>query len=242
VIIIRIAVCEDDSAERVALCSYIESYCERYLYHGEITTFESGEALLEVFAPGAFDLYFIDIYLPGLSGMDTARKIRESDRDCLFIFTTCSENHTMDGFMINASGYVAKPLKREQMDAAMHMCRQTFERSSRVIPVPVAGQVQHIRVVDILYVEVFDKDTVFHMKNGKLTAHLPLDEIESRLGGVPFLRCHRSFIVNMNQVADLRDNDFLMHSGDAVPIRVNGRKKVRIAMANFLAGELPEVM
>ena len=238
----RIAVCEDDPSERAALCSYIESYCDRHRYHGEITTFESGEALLEVFAPGAFDLYFLDIYLPGLSGMEAARKIRKSDRDCLFIFTTNSVNHTMDGFMINASGYVVKPLKREQMDAAMHMCRQTFERSSRTIPVTVAGRDQHIRVADILFVEVFDKDTVFHMKKGKLSTRMPLDEIGSRLGGTPFLRCHRSFIVNMNQVADLRDDGFLMLNGDEVPIRIKGRKEVRIAMANFLAGELPEVI
>lgn len=238
----NIAVCDDNASDSAALKSYIESYCQRHRYHSVITEFERGEALLAMFSPGAFDLIFLDIYLPGISGVDTARKIRETDRDTLLVFVTVSESFTMDGFLVNATGYVVKPLGHDRMDATLHMCRQLFEKNSHTIEITVNGKSMSISVADLLYAEIFDKSTVFHMKNGNITTRLPLDELETRLGGNPFLRCHRSYIVNMNHVADLRNNDFLMCNGDVVPIRVNGRKEVRMEMANFIAGAPAGVM
>ena len=232
----RIAICEDDPSDREKLKSYIDSYCHRHCYHGEVSLFGSGEYLLKAFFPGAFDLLFLDIYLPGISGMKTARQIRESDRDCLLVFITNSENHSMEGFLVQASGYVVKPLKAEQMDSTLHMCRQAFERNSRMITVPLAGEKRSLPLANLLYVEVIDKNSIFHMKNGTLTVRLPLDEIEVKLGGEPFLRCHRSYIVNMNHVAGLSDPDLLLDNGDTVPIRKNGRKEVKMAIAGFIAG------
>lgn len=232
----NIAICEDNVSDSETLTAYIESYCQRHRYHAEITAFESGEELLTAFSPGLFDLIFLDIFLTGISGMDTARKIRETDRDCLLVFVTVSEGYTMDGFLVNAAGYVVKPLGHERMDATLHMCRQQFEKNSRTIEISMYGGSMAVPVADLIYAEVYGKESVFHMKKGDFTARLPLDEIEAKLGGKPFLRCHRSYIVNMNHVADLRDEDFLMRNGDAVPIRKNGRREIRMAMAAFIAG------
>jgi len=79
------------------------------------------------------------------------------------------------------------------------------------------------------------------MTKGIVTSRIPLKELEERLGGSPFLRCHRSFIVNMNHVSDMRANGFLMLCGDIVPIRMNGRKEVKMAMAGLVAGAPMEV-
>jgi len=234
----RIAVCDDNQDDAKMLCQYITDYCNRYRYFGEIVKFGSGEALMASFSPGLFDLIFLDIFMAGMSGVDVAREIRKIDMDCLLIFITSSDLHTMDGFQVQASGYVVKPLQREQMDKAMYMCRKTFERNSRTIAVPVKDREQRISLADLLYVEVFDKNVVFHMKKGTLTARIPLDEIEARLGGEPFLRCHRSYIANMNHVTDLRDESLMMRNGDAVPMRKKGRKDVKMAVADFIAGEV----
>jgi DNA-binding LytR/AlgR family response regulator len=241
VALMKVAVCEDNQTDSDALCRYIKSYFDRNRYNGEISVFENGEALLGAFKPSAFDIYFLDIYLPGITGMDAARAIREADTNCFIIFITSSESHTMDGFMVQASGYVLKPLSAEKMDKAMHMCRQLFEKNSRVVCFPHGGENQSVSVADLLYVEIYRGKAAFHMKRGKLNFYLPLDEIEAKLGGEPFLRCHRSYLINMNHVADLRHNDFIMRNGDVVPIRKNGGREVRVAMANFLAGMRSEV-
>lgn len=232
----KIAICEDRPEDGEALETYIRNYCGKNGYICDISLFASGEALLAAFSPGAYDLIFLDIYLTGITGVDAAKKIRESDRDCLLMFITGSEDHAMDGFLVHASGYVVKPLRQERMDAAMHMCRQAFERNSRTIAIPIADREQAAPVADILYAEVFGKETVIHMKKGVLAARIPLSEIESRLGGAPFLRCHRCYIVNMNHIADLRENDIKLTNGETIPMRKNGRKEIRLAVAGFIAG------
>ena len=231
----NIAVCDDTVSDRDALCACIRDYCEKSCYEGKVSVFDTGEALLDAFSAGRFDLVFLDIYLPALSGIETAKKIREVDRDCMLVFITVSRDHTAEGFDLQASGYVIKPIDRIKMDKALHMCRGSFERNSRTINIPVSGGNLGVSIAGLVYVEIFNKDAVFHMIKGTLTSRIPLDELESLLGGKPFLHCHRSYIINMNYVEDMRDNDFLMRNGDIVPMRRNGRKEVRMAIAGFVA-------
>ena len=232
----NIAVCEDNAAEADTLCALVRDYCIRHSYEGRVEAFTSAEALMRAFCPGSFDLIFLDIFLPGLSGMDAARKIRETDRDCMLVFSTFSEDFAMEGFLVHAAGYILKPLSPGKIDDAMYTCRHLFAQNSRLIEIPGGDGCIRLSVSDLYYAEIYGKEAVFHMKRGRISARLPLDELETRLGGSPFLRCHRSYIVNMNYVDDMRDHDFVMRNGDVVPIRMNGRKQVRMAMARFAAG------
>ena len=231
----NIAVCEDLSADSGKLCNYIRNYCDTHRYDAKISSFETGEALLEASAPGAFDIYFLDIYLPGMSGVDVARKIREADKDCFLVFVTISRDFMPEGFEVLAAGYVEKPIDPERMSRVMHNCRMIFERNSRTIDIPYKGEPLMISVADLVYVEVFNKECIFHMKRGIIKTRLTLDAAAELLGDAPFLRCHRSYIINMNYVEDVLEEDFVMFGGDMVPIRKNGRKEVRMAMAKFIA-------
>jgi len=231
----KIALLEDKPIDLCVLLSYIQAYCRKHCFAADIESFGTGEALLDAFCPGAFDLLFLDIFLSGLSGLETARKIRETDRDCMLVFITESPDFAMDGFLVGAAGYVVKPVSQEKMSNAMHACRFVFERDSRAIELPVGGENIPISVADIFYAEVFDKEVIFHMKRGTFKSRLPFETVEKRLGGVPFLRCNRSYIINMNYVDDMREDDFLMRNGDFVPIRKNSRREIRMAMAAFTA-------
>lgn len=231
----KIAICEDLASDSAILCAYINNYCRQNCYDSQIVTFETGDALLDAFSPGAFDLVFLDMIMPGLSGAVVAQKIRETDRDCSLVFITTSKDYMAEGFSVQAKGYVIKPLEQEKMDDVMHALRHDFEQGSRLIEIPMSGESIMVSIADLFYAEVYDKFAMLHMKRGKLTTRLPLDELEARLGGTPFLRCHRSYIINMNYVDDMRAGDFLMRNGDVVPMRKNGRKGVRMTMAKFTA-------
>lgn len=238
----RIAICDDNAADAQQLSQYLADYLARHCYQGELVTFSSGEAFLAAFEPGVFDLVFLDIYLPGISGVDIAQTIRKTDWDCLIMFLTNSDSHTMDGFLVNASGYVVKPLARERMDRAMHLCRERFARSARTIEIPYGRGTLPVRQNQIRYVEVYKRSTLFHLHGSTVESRITLRDAGTLLGGLPFLQCHRCYIVNMNCIVDLRTEDLLMRGGDTVPIRKNGRREVRLAVAKFLAGEPMEVI
>lgn len=232
----KIAICEDNATDLEVLSGYITKSLSRLGCGGEIVTFESAEELLENFSKGVFNILFLDVYLPGMSGMEAARKIRETDRDCLLVFVTISPDFALEGFAVQASGYVVKPLSQSKLDDALYMCRETLRRNGRVVQVASGreGSVA-IPVMNIRYVEVENKLTRFHTSGGEITAYLTLDEVEAMLGGEPFLRCHRSYLVNMNYVKEMGVQDFRLAGGELVPVRKNGRKEIRLAMSRFLA-------
>ena len=117
----NIAVCEDIASDCDLLCAYIQDYCNKHCYEASISSFETAEALLDAFSESGFDLVFLDIILPGISGVDAAAEIRKTDRDCMLMFITVSRDHAVDGFDLQASGYVVKPYDRAKLYNALHV-------------------------------------------------------------------------------------------------------------------------
>lgn len=232
----RIAICEDSAADQAFLCTYIREYCARNSYRCDIETFDSGEALLAALEEDGFHALLLDIYLPGISGMELARKVRADHNSCAIVFLTVSLDHALEGFGVAAASYVVKPLEPEKLDRALDTCRALFEAHSRVLEVPVAGGVLSLPLSRIRYAEVFGKYTLFHMAGDTVEARISLDRVEEALGGPPFLRCHRSYLVNMNYVDGIGEREFGLRGAGTVPIRKHGGREVRLALARFRAG------
>jgi len=233
----KIAVCEDNAEDRALICNYIQDYMTRHSYCAEVIPFADGEALLKAFPSECFKLLFLDIYLPGMSGIDTARKIREMDQHCKLMFITSSPDFMAESFTVQTSDYVVKPIKRENMDRTMTVFYDALEKSSRKIEVPVGrGGNVGIAVSKIEYIEAFGKLTVFSMHDSVVEAQLAISEVEELLGNEPFLRCHRSYIINMNHVKDIYDDYFQMKNGGTVPLPTRNRRELRLRVTGFLAG------
>lgn len=238
----NIAVCEDNIVDQDALCGCIRSYCENNCYEHHISTFESAEDLLLAFVPGKFNIVFLDIYLHELTGIEAARRIRRLDPDCLLVMVTVSRDFALESYAVQAVSYVEKPVNQRKIDNALFMCRHEFEKSSRLIKVPAErGGIIDIPVSHIQYVEVYDKESVFHMGGNIIKTRMPLDEVELRLGGEPFLRCHRCYIVNMHYVEDVLQQDFLLKNGERVPIRKKGRMELKLIFTRFVTRGVFEV-
>ena len=112
----RFAVCDDNAADRRQLLSMLQQYCGNHRVQAEIQPFADGRALLQAFAPGKFQILFLDIYMPALTGMEAAKAIREKDTGCQLVFTTTSEDHALESYGVYAAGYLLKPYTQGQLD------------------------------------------------------------------------------------------------------------------------------
>ena len=236
----RLAICDDDAADAAEIHSYLKEHFARNGYIGDVVSFNSGEALLSAFSPGAFDVIFLDVYMSGITGVEAARKIRAADPDCAIVFITANPGHMPEGFALRAASYVVKPITREQMDTALLQCRKIFLKNARYIEAKTGGQTVRIPLPKVFYVEILNKAASIFTADGIVKTYTPIEEIERQLGGRPFLRCHRSYIVNMSHVEDVLDNDFLMRGGAKVPIRKNGMKEIRRIINDFFTERLFE--
>ena len=107
-----IAICDDLESERISLARMVQSYVRAKELSVQLQLFSSGESLLAALEGGQLiHLLFLDIYMPGLSGVETARRIRSTGSELSIIFATTSQDHGLDSFEVRASDYLVKPFE-----------------------------------------------------------------------------------------------------------------------------------
>ena len=122
---IRIAVCDDDERERKKLLCLLEQYPGARLLAEE---YSSGEALLA--AGKKYDILLLDIDMEGLDGIETARRIREADKEVRLIYVTNYRDYTIFAFAVHAFAYLLKPVEQEELFAQLdEVCAYGLARS-----------------------------------------------------------------------------------------------------------------
>lgn len=118
---LRIGICDDNSEARFALRSSLERITERRSIETVIYEFSSGENTLKWLhsRAGETDILFLDIEMSGIDGMETARKIRQTDSTLVIIFVTGYSDYVFDGYSVNALDYIMKPASSERLDAVL---------------------------------------------------------------------------------------------------------------------------
>ena len=122
----RIALVDDSEIERGILLSLITDYgCEKQILF-ESDCFDSGDAFLSSFSSDKYDIVFMDIFMNGMSGVETASKMRQIDSHVILIFLTASADYMPDAFRVHAFHYILKPYQKDAIfaclnDASLHL-------------------------------------------------------------------------------------------------------------------------
>jgi len=220
--------------------SLLEAYLKQHAYAGRISVFTSGEELLATHSLGLYDVILLDIYMDGMSGIDTAKRIRAVDPTCAIIFITSSKDHAMESYSVLGSAYVVKPVNQESLQKALFTCREIFLRNARYIEIHVERKTMRIPLIKIFYAESRENYVFFYTSAGEFKTRATLDEIERQLGGLPFYRCHHSYLVNSNHIVKLDGNDVVMRNKDLVPMRKVGRDTIRENLIELLSARMFE--
>ena len=96
----RIAVVDDGAADRLWLTGELEALLARRRLEGTVEAFDGGKPFLEAARAERFQMIFLDIYMEGLGGVETARRLRAFDPDCLLVFSTFSTDHALEGYRV----------------------------------------------------------------------------------------------------------------------------------------------
>lgn len=229
---LKIAICEDTPSEEEKLLaligqSDIPTRC---------TVFTSGEALLAAYAPQAFDLLLMDIYMGGITGVEAVTKIRELDEDIPVAFITTSAEHTLEGYRLSALKYIEKPYAKKAIDDILELA--LLKKSN--LPSLVFhqnGKAEKVPFAQILYIEQQSHQCSIFLKYGAvISVYEKLSAFFPQLGGQAFFSCHKSFVVNLAFVRfiDTELKCFMMQNGKNVPIRRENMGKAKRALEAFL--------
>ncbi|MEU6390554.1 LytTR family DNA-binding domain-containing protein [Streptomyces sp. NPDC046939] len=196
-----------------------------------------GRALEE--GPGggdAIDVLFLDIQMAGLTGLDVARLLAGFARPPLVVFVTAHEDFAVQAFDLKAVDYLLKPVRRERLAEAV---RRVAERAASApppatvadrIPVELGGVTRLVPVSDITYAEAQGDYARLHTTDG--ASHLvriPLTTLEERWQPLGFVRVHRSHLVSLHRIDELRlDGTGMTLRVGAAEIAVSRRHASRV--------------
>lgn len=232
----RIAVVDDVPADREKLAADIVAWArEQGLpLEEEPVLLPSGESLLEGFVPGRYSVIFLDIYMGGLNGMETARRIRALDAACQLIFVTTSPDFAVESYEIAAAWYLVKPYSREALGRALERCDMARLEQERFLELPGPGGPQRLLLHHIAWTEYENRRVWVHFKDGRETQVLlnqgQLSELLLRESF--FCDCIKGVLVNFEAVDKLLPHCFLLKTGQSIPV---SRLKYREIRDRFFA-------
>ena len=209
---LRVAICDDSALERDILADFLSHYCNAHAIDYSCKMYDSGEPLYyELGDGGWFDIILLDILMDPPLGT--------------IVFCTAALDFAPDSFEVGASGYLLKPYTPETFERTMHRVLSDIVENTYAIK--NRSQVLHIPREEIMYVESHNSQCILHQAGQKTyTLYKKLGEIEQELTAPCFLRCHQSFLVNMNYVKAV-DKDFILTNDDVVLIRKKNLKELR---------------
>jgi len=248
--LLKILVCEDTQADAQALEACLRASRLMRGVDYAIDIYRSTRQALLNFDPRECDILFLDILMEEspdgpaapnapaprmpaqahlvdtpVNGVELARQVRLQDPDIPIVFVTSSRDFAVDSYEVRATHYLLKPVTTKGVDEALERCREAMGKGRRYLEVTVGYSTERVFVSDLVWAESFGKRVTLHLTQGTMETSTPLATILDQ-GGPSLLRCHRSYVVNMDHVSRTQGKSFCMVTGDEVPIRTNGAGKV----------------
>lgn len=224
---LRIAICDDELFYIEQIAEHIVKLEQRGKEPFHITRFQSGEELLAALEADreAFHLIFLDIEMPGLSGMEAAKKIRQLNETLVLCFVTSYEAYALKAFELEAVDYVVKPVSEERIKKTIHKALiQTFytmdvnEIKKRYVNVVVSRTTKVIDSNYIIYIEKQRNKCVIHMVEEDIECYESLESILEKMDQTRFMFCHQGYIIDFSKVKEIKGKCACMGKGIEIPI------------------------
>ena len=212
---LRVLIADDDIGMRTIM-RRIVARVEGFVLVAEAGDGKTALELVEQLKP---HVVFLDVEMPEMNGVETARAIQDQDPNIVIIFATALEGYMGDAFEVYAIDYLMKPFKVERVIQTLERARERLRM--RTVP-PVTPQVtipkaaggrmmlRHrdgvtfVDYEDILLVQREDRSTVIYTtEDERFVTSDSLSEMEERLPSDLFFRCHKSYIINLNHIRDI---------------------------------------
>ena len=214
----KIAICDDSKLDRQLLKVVIQTYFENNEEEFKIFEYELGDNLLDDIE---VELLFLDIIM---NGMKIARKLRDIQFKAPIIFLTAHADYAVESYEVYVAGYLLKPYDTNKLTLLLD---EVLQRSvQKRIAVKVKRQHRYLEINDIMYVESDKHVLNIHLKDSRVIQTTEkLSELKKTINSKRFIRCHQSYLVNMDYIKDAK-TDFILSNDIRIPIRVRGRKEI----------------
>ncbi len=240
----NIALVDDISRETGRMSGIINDYMSKRHLHADIKTFHSAEELLSGYRPLQYTLIFMDIFMDGMTGVDAARKIRETDNDTFIVFLTTSQGHAFDAFDVHAFQYILKSPDDEVLAASVTKVLDEIVALRSVnedrIGFVIDGKEHSIPFPGIVYAQSQKNYVLINDDSGNgYRTRMTFSELCGALGrDNRFLQINRGIIINMDYITSFGKDSCELKGGISLPINVRDQKQLDLIRKNYVFSKL----
>ncbi len=215
-----IAVCDDQTDELDTLRTLFRQWQEERHAFFRYKIFHSAAELLDVAKKEHFSLYLLDVIMPGIDGIATARDIRLFDSVAEIVFLTASTSFAYESYSVRALQYLLKPITAELLFPLLDLLALREQKPEEGLTLKTGVTLVRVPFSQLAYVEVNRKHLYFNLADGEVreVAGSMKDYEEALLSRAEFAHIHRSYIVNMLQIKELSPAGICTFSGKNLPI------------------------
>jgi len=234
---IKVAICDDIKAERLIMQNELNRYLKERDLTGsfEVEVFSDPKQLIRKCTSNTFDLFLLDILMPHMTGIETAKELQEMLPDAQFIFVTTTSEFIMDAFSVKALSYLLKPYSSADFDEAMDRAKNFFlgEEQVTITIKTDSKDAEKLNLSDIMYISAVGKSVQAVMKDGVI--NLPeysLEDMRKIVHDTSFTEA-QSKLFNIENIRHLSDGVIVMRNGEKISVNREAFQKVRQEFIDF---------
>ncbi len=222
---------EDEVSQAELLTDYINKYAAKSHQQFSVTHLPDGIDLVDDYK-SQFDIILLDIQMKHLDGMTAAEKIRKLDEDVVIIFITSTVQYAVQGYAVDALGYVLKPVPYLQFEQLFEkaITRVKAKQEKVYIKVTVDDKQLKLDCETVSYIESQRNNVILHCTEADYVTAGPLKRFEEMLGTHGFSKCHNAYVVNLSYVEAVQKEEVLLSGGITLPISRARKKEFMMAL------------
>lgn len=230
----RVAICDDEKIQlSITKTSVENAYNSLDLI---VDTYTSGIELLNAVDVVNYDLIILDIEMPGVNGIDTAKRLRKIEDKTAIVFLTSHVEYALEGYEVNALRYLTKPASTEKLSEIITYLLEQKKKDKRIL-LRNSEDVEMVCVADIYYMEAQDQMIRVVTDKGEYRNRYNLGDYETELSAYGFFRIHRGYLINLGHVLKMTGREIVMEDGAALPISRTKEVALKNALLHYVRNE-----
>ena len=230
----KIAICDDEKELILKLGKIIEDEFRLFQDELKIDYYETGEEFLKGYEENKYDVAFLDVYLPGMTGFEVAQEINKKRNNTYIIFVTSNSELVYECFDYKPFYFIRKD---EYLAGVRKVAKKLIKvmRQDEVLEVDINGINKNIVIADIIYIQSNNHSIIIHTKKFEYTVRGNMKDFEARLTPIDFIRVHRKYIINLSHLIkiDTELNEVKLYENIRLEMSRNYKKIVKEAQIKY---------
>ncbi len=231
----RFLIIEDEPDAAATMQELIARYLAEHGVEARVDWMRSAFDFIEF--KQRWDLVFMDIGLPGISGMEAAQLLRKHDSETLLIFVTDLAQYAVKGYEVDALDFVVKPVNYQSLSMRLDRAfRILGQRSTENIYLATRYGARVFPAAALVYAEVRGHNLEYHLEDEVIVVRGTMSRLEAEMDAAHFIRISNSCLVNADRIRSIKGSIVRMTTGDELTISRTKKKGALEALSNYFGG------